>query len=102
MSTELHIQDETLELAGLSLALAAARMRDKNVARPTEDLETVSNIGTRVTDFVLGLQLARFALSDAAKTAATSVSTVMEESQYLDEVLATSLQPGFAMPGGRH
>lgn len=102
MGVNLLLRDETLETAGVSLIAAAARMRDSNVARPTDHLVTVLKIGEQVTELLLGLQLARFALADAAKTAVTAITTVKQTSEGLDSAIAGALQPGFSMPGGRH
>ncbi len=95
------LRDYVLEQAGSSLVAAAAHMLYRNVTRPTVALETVSGIGQEIDEVILGLQVGRLALADAARTASGAISKVMHASGELDALIATDLHAGFAVPGTR-
>lgn len=94
---DLRITDEELEYAGALLVSAASTMVENNESIPSGNIDSLTGIGAEVRGFLNGLQTARLALADAAKTAGGEVAGVMRDSSELDAFMATALFSGFAV-----
>lgn len=96
----MELDDNILTIGGVYFGDAVAVMISDNVSRPSGDLSSLTDIGSTVTLYLKGLNVARAALADAARTGGDSVSTLMKDSTELDSFLAQSIGTGFALPGG--
>lgn len=100
MAESLRMNDEALLLVGASLVSIASTMISDNVRRPAGDLPSLSGIGAELTLYLRGLNVARAALADAARTASEAVSGLISDSSKLDRHIAQSLGTSFAVSGG--
>lgn len=100
MGDRLSLADSELSAAGVSLGMAADSMAGGRSRRTPGTLKSLSGIGGEVDEYVRGVQMAREALGDAAKTASRTVSSLMEESAELDAYLASTVYSGYALGTG--
>ena len=99
MSDQVKFTDATLETAGSHLVSVSVRMAEGNRSVPAAELESLTGIGGEVTRFLNGLNTARLALADGAKTASGEIAGVMRDSSDLDARMAADLYSGFAVMG---
>jgi hypothetical protein len=99
MAESLSIDDQALLTVGASLVSIASTMVSGNAARPAGDLPSLSGIGAEVTLYLQGVNVARAALADAARTASEAVSELLSDGSELDRYIAESLGSGFAVRG---
>lgn len=99
MAETLRLNDAELQIVGSLLVGAASTMVSGNVRRPTGDLPSLSGIGGTVTEYLQGVNVARAALADAARTGSEAVSRIMSESSELDRQIAFALGDDFAVAG---
>lgn len=100
MAETVNLDDNILEAAGAYLVQASSMMTSGNVRRPSGDLASITGIGSAVTLYLKGLNVARAALADGARTGSETVSSIMSESTELDQYIAQTLGAGFAVEGG--
>lgn len=100
MAGQVRLEDAVLGEAGLALAAAAHLMVAENARRPSTALPSLSDIGGDVEQYLQGLQLARSALSRAARSASEAVADMMQDSDALDRKIAGTLSGGFTVKGG--
>ncbi|MBC9926605.1 MULTISPECIES: hypothetical protein [unclassified Leucobacter] len=100
MADRVVLDDAVLAEAGSALIAAAHLMVAENARRPSAMLESQSGIGDDVEQYMRGLQLARSALSRAARTASEAVADMMRDSDTLDRKIAGALSGGFSAKGG--
>jgi len=99
MAESLNINDQTLLAVGASLVSVASTMVSGNAARPAGELPSLSGIGAEVTLYLQGVNVARAALADAARTASETISRLISDGSELDRYIAESLGGGFAVKG---
>ncbi len=100
MSGDIEIDEHALLASGAYFVHASSTMISENVTRPRVDLASLTGIGSAVALHLEGMDMARAALSDAAKTGGESVSALMAESSELDRFIAQTLGVGFAVQEG--
>lgn len=97
MGERLNLLDGELSAAGVSLGCAAGGMAGGSSGRPSGRLQSLNGIGSEIDDYLRGLQTAREALADAAKTASRTVGDLMANSAELDAHLARTVYAGYAL-----
>lgn len=95
----LNIGLNDLTEAGNKLVYGGNLMVQNNVPRPQDLATGVTGIGGEITRFLLGLQVARAALADAAKTTHGGIRELCGELTSLDKEFAGVLAKGFALRG---
>lgn len=100
MLESIRLEDALLQEAAASLVQASSMMTSENVSRPVGDLPSLTGIGASITLYLKGMNVARAALADAARTGAEALASVMSESTELDRYIADTLGTGFAVAGG--
>ena len=97
---QVRLEDAVLGEAGSALTAAAHLMVAENARRPSATLPSLSGIGDDVEQYFQGLQLARSALSRAARSASEAVADMMQDSDALDRKIAGMLSGGLTVKGG--
>jgi hypothetical protein len=100
MAENMRLNDGDLQFTGSVLVAAASGMTSGNVRRPAGDLPSVSGIGGAVTRYLQGVNVARAALADAARTGGEAVARIMSDSSELDRQIAQALGDDFALTRG--
>ena len=94
----MQLNDNVLTAGGATLVAAASTMTSENIARPSAPA-SLTGISADITLFLKGMQVARAALADAARTGSETVASVMRESSELDAFITRSLGESFAVKG---
>lgn len=100
MGGGMELTDYALQAAGANFVHASSTMTSDNVSRPAGDLASLTGIGSSVTMYLKGLNVARAALADAARTGSESAAALMSESSELDSFISETLGTGYAVEGG--
>jgi len=99
MGESLRLSDDVLLRAGTELTSAASLMVNDNKPRPTSGFDSLTNIRDAVLTYLSGVADARAALADAARTGAQATSEIMNRSDELDSLIASTLFTGYAFDG---
>jgi len=99
MTVDIHLNDDALVRASMTLANAVNVMIEHNTTVPAHGIQGITGIGEQVDLFLRGLAAARVALGDAAKTASETLAMLMHDSAELDNYLASVLSDSFAARG---
>lgn len=100
MPEAVNLNDSALQAAGAYLVQASSTMTSDDARRPSGDLPGLTDIGATVTVYLTGVNVARAALADGARTGSESVAGLMQESTELDHEITQTLGAGFALRGG--
>lgn len=87
MSADLELRDEELGAAAEEFMAAASTLRER-IAVPLGTITGLTDIGSRVTEFVRGLDVARRTLGADEYALCESVGRVMSEGSAVDAELS--------------